>query len=387
MGEASHLPSESEIAALLARREYATAAELLSAVCRQQPRNLALRQKLAHVLLAGGEPHKALRVLEALVDDYARAGLYGKAIAQAKKVQQIEPGRRSVEFKLAVLLTKESAATEGGVDSPERAEVEHAAETRPPAKPAPAFEAPQPARPAPSPPPREAPRTTPAPARTPSPPGEPRATVPLHSMPAAAGPAEPHPVFEEPTAPKADPRATAATSGDELAVAGLTIDDVALMLPDIDDALAALKETGSEMRTIQGSALFGGLDTEQLQEVIGGLRLTSVQPGEIIVAEGEPGGSLFLIASGKVRVYARSSSGRHKQVRTLRQGEFFGEISLLTGSRRTATITAAAPCELLELDRETVDAISQRKPEVRDIISAFCRRRSGSTEERAARAD
>ena len=139
--------------------------------------------------------------------------------------------------------------------------------------------------------------------------------------------------------------------------------------------------------TVQGSALFGGLDAEQLQAVIGGLRLTSVQPGEIIVAEGEPGGSLFLIASGRVRVYARSPSGRQKQVRTMRQGDFFGEISLLTGSRRTATITAATPCEVLELDRETVDAMAQRKPEVREIISAFCRRRSGSTEERTARAD
>jgi hypothetical protein len=204
---------------------------------------------------------------------------------------------------------------------------------------------------------------------------------------ARPAPAEHQPAPAAPATPEPDPRTAVPPPRDDLAIAGLTIDDVVLMMPDIDDALAALKEAGPGMRTIQGSALFNGLDREQLEEVIGGLRLTSVKPGEIIVAEGEPGGSLFLIASGRVRVYARSPSGRQKLVRTMGQGDFFGEISLLTGSRRTATITAATACEVLELDRETVDAIARRKPEVRDLISAFCRRRSGSSEERTARAE
>ena len=198
---------------------------------------------------------------------------------------------------------------------------------------------------------------------------------------------EPRPALGESSAPKPDPREEAPTLSDEHVLSDVSIEDVAFLMPDVDDALTALKEAGPGMRMIQGSSLFSGLDTEQLQELIGGLRLTSVQPGEIIVAEGEPGASLFLIASGRVLVYVRSPSGRQNQVRTMYQGDFFGEISLLTGSRRTATITAASPCEVLELDRETVDAIAQRKPEVREIIRAFCRRRSGSTEEKTARTD
>ena len=63
------------------------------------------------------------------------------------------------------------------------------------------------------------------------------------------------------------------------------------------------------------------------------------------------------------------------------EGAFFGEISLLDGKPRTATITAGTRCELLELDRTALDSISNEHPEVRRVLQEFHDLRVGCAEE------
>jgi len=72
-------------------------------------------------------------------------------------------------------------------------------------------------------------------------------------------------------------------------------------------------------------------------------------------------------------------------MREMRAGEFFGEISLLSGKPRTATVTASVPCDLLALDRETLDDIAKRHPNVKSVVQEFYDRRSGSESEVQAR--
>jgi cAMP-dependent protein kinase regulator len=133
------------------------------------------------------------------------------------------------------------------------------------------------------------------------------------------------------------------------------------------------------------SPLFSDFSREELLEVIRGLELRSYDPGTILVTEGEPGDSLFVLTHGTVRAFVRNQSGRNVQVRQMDEGEFFGEISLLSGKPRTATITASMSCELLELDRRTLDDIARRHPRVRTIVAEFYAQRADSEVEREAR--
>jgi len=133
------------------------------------------------------------------------------------------------------------------------------------------------------------------------------------------------------------------------------------------------------------SPLFADFSAQQLAALIATLELVTAQPGDIIVSEGEPGGSLFVLAAGRVRVWARDASGRHRLVRNLEEGEFFGEVSLITGRPRTATVVAATPCELLELHSANLQALGAQHPQIPLIIREFCDRRLASQEERAAR--
>lgn len=133
------------------------------------------------------------------------------------------------------------------------------------------------------------------------------------------------------------------------------------------------------------SPLFSDFSREELLAVIRGLNLLSFEPGEIIMTEGEAGSSLLILTTGMVRAFAVNSFGTNIQIRTMEEGEFFGEISLLTGKPRTATITAATPCELLELDKKALDEIAKDHPHVMEVVQEFHDQRSGSTDEMMAR--
>jgi len=71
----------------------------------------------------------------------------------------------------------------------------------------------------------------------------------------------------------------------------------------------------------------------------------------------------------------------------LGEGSFFGEISTLSGRPRSATITTAAACEILELDRASLDAISVSHPRVRSVLEAFSAARAADPEAARARGE
>jgi cAMP-dependent protein kinase regulator len=120
------------------------------------------------------------------------------------------------------------------------------------------------------------------------------------------------------------------------------------------------------------SPLFSDFSADELAAVIHGLDLCSFAPGDLVVSQGEPGQSLFVVASGSVKVWVRELEGRGRYVRSLGEGDFFGEVSLLTGRPRTATVTAATRADLLELGWSRVEEIVRDHPRVADVLRAFC---------------
>jgi hypothetical protein len=126
------------------------------------------------------------------------------------------------------------------------------------------------------------------------------------------------------------------------------------------------------------SPLFDDFSRDELLAFIKGLQLQIYDPGDIIVAEGDPGDSLFILTSGIVKAFVRDREHRYKKVRTMHDGDFFGEISIFSGGRRSATITAATRCELLELDRPTLDSITASHPGVNEVMRRFYQERVAS---------
>ena len=128
--------------------------------------------------------------------------------------------------------------------------------------------------------------------------------------------------------------------------------------------------------------LFSGFSRDELVAVIKGLRLLTFEPGDIVLTEGDRGDSLYVITTGTVKTFVRDTTqGGQLLMRRLKEGDFFGEISVLSGKARSATVTAATHCEMLELDRATLDQITASYPHVRQVLEDFYLARAMNTAE------
>jgi len=97
--------------------------------------------------------------------------------------------------------------------------------------------------------------------------------------------------------------------------------------------------------------------------------------GESIVTEGDPGNSMFVVRHGRVAV---TIGPERREVATIGAGGYFGEMSLLTGDPRTATVVARGDCTVLELSADAFGAYVRTHPGVIDLLAepAAARRRS-----------
>src|SRR5215216_4346781 len=106
--------------------------------------------------------------------------------------------------------------------------------------------------------------------------------------------------------------------------------------------------------------LLGGEDRRALAEVVDLVRLGE---GETLFRAGEPGESLYLVRSGEVELSIQDNVGQKIVLDTAGPGDFFGEIALLDSDPRTATATALAASELIELDRGDLLLLFGKRPD------------------------
>ncbi|MCY1074056.1 cyclic nucleotide-binding domain-containing protein [Archangium lansingense] len=122
-------------------------------------------------------------------------------------------------------------------------------------------------------------------------------------------------------------------------------------------------------------SLFARLGEKEFLSVMEALELREFQPGEVIVEEGEPGSSMFAIVEGSVEVVWTLQSGRRRTVAFLGEGDFFGEMSILSDVPRLASVKAFERTAVLELSRERLEGIIQRLPSVAEALRAYHRER------------
>jgi CRP-like cAMP-binding protein len=94
---------------------------------------------------------------------------------------------------------------------------------------------------------------------------------------------------------------------------------------------------------------FGGLSVASLDLLISMLVERRFDAGATVVAEGEPGRSLFIVHSGQLAVSQRADTGAVIRVTGLEPGDFFGEMTLIEMQNRSATVVAESPTVLYEL--------------------------------------
>jgi HlyB family type I secretion system ABC transporter len=113
---------------------------------------------------------------------------------------------------------------------------------------------------------------------------------------------------------------------------------------------------------------FGRLPAPALRTMIERLTPVGAAKGDLIICQGEAAGPMYVLEKGRARAFI-GVNGREKNVAFYREGDFFGELSILNGSPRAASVEAFTDCQLLALDPQAVLDLRYRFPEFDKLLS------------------
>ncbi|HEX9295197.1 MAG TPA: DUF1003 domain-containing protein [Polyangiaceae bacterium] len=117
------------------------------------------------------------------------------------------------------------------------------------------------------------------------------------------------------------------------------------------------------------------LDDEERNFLAAQLDIVHFGAGEIVFNYGDPGDSMYVIRSGEVEVFFKDDTGERIVLETAREGDFFGELSLLDNGPRTASVLVRRKVEALRVDRNDLDHLLRLHPEAAlDLLTSMGRR-------------
>jgi ATP-binding cassette subfamily B protein len=111
-------------------------------------------------------------------------------------------------------------------------------------------------------------------------------------------------------------------------------------------------------KVLAGIPALSGLDDVTRESLAARLEPLRYREGQVVVREGDPGDALFLLARGEAVVTVLTPAGEQRSVRTLRDGDHFGEVALVSDGVRTATVTTTATSDLLVLKKSELAAVT-----------------------------
>lgn len=306
----------------LAKKAYDKALSALRSELSRKPGDIQLLRRQGQIQELADDFGGAIETYLELAHEYILEGFHTRAIALYKRILEIDPTRQDILAELARLIDREGSAAVPAVAVGEK-------KKKGPSTPEEQSELTEPTIDSAISPPRN---------------GDPSAAEPV----AATGDGAVEP----------------------------SILEIRPAVPPADELPGAAGSTGSQAKELAASSLFTLFDSAALEAVLTSTNLCSYQEGDIIVTEGEEGASLFLLVDGQVKVFTRGKRGEHIPLAELGPGDVFGEVSVLYGKPRTATITARSRISAIEVTKEDIDRIAADHPQVRQVLQEFCERRA-----------
>jgi len=148
-------------------------------------------------------------------------------------------------------------------------------------------------------------------------------------------------------------------------------DDFMELVHRVPDLKQYVETTGQD-RALQSFLYqfsnFGRLPTPVLRGMIDRLKPVTIEKGDLIIREGDDAGPLYILQKGRARAFA-GVDGQTRNLAFYREGDFFGELSVLNGSPRAASVEAFTDCQLLSLEPKSVQDLRRRFPEFDKLLS------------------
>jgi hypothetical protein len=129
------------------------------------------------------------------------------------------------------------------------------------------------------------------------------------------------------------------------------------------------------MRELRKVDFLRDLDDDALRMVLSSAQVHDFGAGEVLMRQGDPGDSMYIIRYGKVEVRLRAADGSERHLATMGSSQVIGEAALLTGEPRTATIRAIEDVEVIELTRDGFTRLFKQNADTAKAISEIASKR------------
>jgi len=151
-----------------------------------------------------------------------------------------------------------------------------------------------------------------------------------------------------------------------------------VLLPDagkIETRVEGSKVVIKDAAALRALPLLHSLSQSFLETLAARFDTEKCKPGDAVFEEGSKGDKLYIIVQGKVDVTRADAENEKVLVAVLHDGDYFGEMALLSGEPRTATVKARTPCVFLTLNREQFAKLIDEAPGLRDEFEEQVKRR------------
>jgi CRP-like cAMP-binding protein len=135
------------------------------------------------------------------------------------------------------------------------------------------------------------------------------------------------------------------------------------------------QELAQRMVALRTVDIFRGFSVDELTKLAEKLQAAPYLAGDVLVRQGADARRLYLIVDGRADVFVESANGDRAKVAELGPGDFFGEMGLLTGEPRTATVVATTSMLCYRLDKDPFRDLVVSRPDVAEEISTVLAKR------------
>jgi CRP-like cAMP-binding protein len=147
------------------------------------------------------------------------------------------------------------------------------------------------------------------------------------------------------------------------------VEGLIALSPVIAEPLLEFYKTRVVELLMAKSPLFAPLAAEHRRMLLAEAHPVRFADNELVIREGDPGDAFFFIKQGEVEIFSERD-GLPIFINKLREGQFFGEIAAIKGTRRTANVRAMGEVELLSFTREALEQVLARAPQLRELLEA-----------------
>jgi hypothetical protein len=149
-------------------------------------------------------------------------------------------------------------------------------------------------------------------------------------------------------------------------------------------AVGADRRSVRLMDVISKIPFFAPLQETEREELAEDANMHVFSAGEMIIREGDLGRSVYVILDGRVRVFTRDNGDNELELATLGVGQFFGEMSFVSGKPRSSSVAALELSVVVELSYDSMANIIEQNQAVKDVLEAFHKIRKKDTLEKLA---